>query len=203
MDESLSRSEFLKLAGICEGSLFAIALVLAWFMNVNPGDQLYFDWWSVLVGTVAAIPLLVLFGVLYRLDLPPLRRIRDLLHQIISPQLADCRPIDIVLLAVLAGLCEEVLFRGTLQLWLSQWGLPAGIAGVSLLFGLVHCVTPTYVVLAGLIGAYLSWSMYFVDRPNLLIPIVTHAVYDYVGFLVLVAEYRRGDAARIATTDDL
>ena len=92
----------------------------------------------------------------------------------------------------MAGLCEELLFRGTLQIWASgQWGLPTAIVVVSIVFGLVHFVTPTYFILAAGIAAYLSDTMYLVDRPNLLIPITTHALYDYIGFLVLVAEYRK------------
>lgn len=191
-DSALDRSDFLNLAGLCEASLVAIAFILGWFGSVNPVQQLYFDWWSLLVGVLATCPLLVLFGVLYWIDLPPLRRIRDILTDMLSPLLAECRWFDIILLACMAGLCEELLFRGTLQLWCTaHGGLIVAIVVVSVVFGLVHFVTPTYFVLAAVIGAYLSGIMYLVDRPNLLIPITTHAVYDYVGFLVLVADYRR------------
>lgn len=194
----MSRSEFLNLAGICEGFLFALAFLLAWLLGVNPAQQFYFDWWSAAVGVLATIPLLLAFAVFYRTNWAPFRRIREMLLESFAPMLAECKWFDMILLALMAGLCEEVLFRGTIQLWLSQWGTPAAILGTSLLFGLVHCVTPAYVVLAAVIGAYLSWSMTFVAEQNLLVPIVTHAVYDYVAFLVIIAHYRK----RVAAAED-
>jgi membrane protease YdiL (CAAX protease family) len=188
----LDRSDFLNLAGLCEGGLVVIAFAVGWFVHVNPVQQLYFDWWSVLVGVLATLPMLILFAVLYWTDLPPFRRIRELLSEMLSPLLAQCRWFDIVLLAFMAGLCEELLFRGTLQIWASaHWGLPSAIVVVSIVFGLVHFVTPTYFILATAVAAYLSGTMFLVDRPNLLIPITTHALYDYVGFLILIAEYRK------------
>ena len=68
------------------------------------------------------------------------------------------------------------------------------MAGTAILFGLVHCVTPTYAIVAAVIGAYLSGTMYLVPRPNLLIPVTTHAVYDLFGFLIVIADYRRRSA---------
>lgn len=195
MDEQLTRSEFLNIAGITEASLVAIAFILGWFMNVSPVQQLYFDAWSVLVGVLATLPPIVFFGILYWFDPAPMREIRDLLSDWLAPLLSECRWWDIVLLALMAGLCEELLFRGTLQLWMTaNWGLTAAIVSGSVLFGLVHAVTPTYAVIATLMGAYLAATMYLVDRPNLLVPITTHAVYDYVGFAVLISNHRRTES---------
>lgn len=191
-NEQLTRSEFLNMAGVCEASLVAIAFVLGWFMEVRPVQQLYFDVWSVLLGVVATAPLLVVFAVLYWLDPPPMRTIREMLTETLGGLLEECRWFDLVLLAFMAGLCEEILFRGTLQLWIaSHWGLTVAIVGSGIVFGLVHAVTPTYAVLAAVIGWYLSGTMYLAEQPNLLIPITTHAAYDYVAFLVLVRDYRR------------
>ena len=56
---------------------------------------------------------------------------------------------------------------------------------------MAHLVTPTYGLLTFLVGFYLSWLMTMVAPANLLIPIVTHAVYDYGGFLVIVWQHRQ------------
>jgi len=53
----------------------------------------------------------------------------------------------------------------------------------SVLFGVVHSITPTYAVVAALVGAYLGWLWLW--RDNLLAPIVTHAVYDFVALAYL------------------
>jgi membrane protease YdiL (CAAX protease family) len=45
------------------------------------------------------------------------------------------------------------------------------------LFGLLHLVTPTYAVLAALMGGYLGWL--YVRTGNLLVAIIVHALYDF------------------------
>jgi membrane protease YdiL (CAAX protease family) len=56
----------------------------------------------------------------------------------------------------------------------------------SVLFGLVHAITRAYVVIAALFGAYLGWL--WLVTGDLTVPIVVHALYD---FLVLVYLMRR------------
>ncbi|MFO0897176.1 MAG: CPBP family glutamic-type intramembrane protease [Pirellulales bacterium] len=71
-------------------------------------------------------------------------------------------------------------------------GMWLGLLGASLLFGLAHAVTKTYVVLAGLVGLYLGglwlWS------GNLVAPIVAHGLYDFIAILWLLRR-SRGDRA--------
>jgi membrane protease YdiL (CAAX protease family) len=57
------------------------------------------------------------------------------------------------------------------------------VAGV--LFGLVHSITFTYVVLATLMGVYLGWVWLYADH-NLLVIVITHALYDFVVLLWLL-----------------
>jgi membrane protease YdiL (CAAX protease family) len=49
-------------------------------------------------------------------------------------------------------------------------------------FGLMHPVTPTYIVLATLIGIYLGGLVIWTG--NLLVAIAAHAVYDAVHLLI-------------------
>ena len=78
--------------------------------------------------------------------------------------MAKCRWHDLVLLAVLAGVCEEVLFRGVIQPWMAgddaahpaAIGFVVALLGSNLLFALLHPVTGTYAVLVGLVGVYLG-----------------------------------------------
>jgi uncharacterized protein len=58
------------------------------------------------------------------------------------------------------------------------------IALTAALFGVAHWLTPTYAVLAGLVGAYLGWTLAASD--NLLVPIVAHGLYDLIALAVLV-----------------
>lgn len=129
-------------------------------------------------GTLGLIALMELIRVL----LPgTIRTLQDVL-------VAQFRKLGIVLtwpvmigLAVAAGVGEEMLFRGLIQVWLqSQYGWAIALAGASLLFGLCHALNLAYFLLATLIGAYLG-SIYLVTG-NLLIVIAIHAIYDIYAF---------------------
>lgn len=87
----------------------------------------------------------------------------------------------IIVLAAIAGIGEELMFRGVLQTAADrQWPLAAAILFPSVLFGLLHARTALYAVVAGLVGAYLG-ILYWATE-SLLAPIITHAFYDYVAF---------------------
>ena len=77
---------------------------------------------------------------------------------------------------------EELLFRGVLHPL-------AGPFWSNVLFGLAHFITPTYAVLAGLLGAYLGGLLELSE--NLLAPIITHGLYDFLAFLVVARECRQ------------
>ena len=91
----------------------------------------------------------------------------------------------LALVALFAGLGEETLFRGVIQPALATH-LPvlAALAATAALFGLAHWITPTYALLAGIVGAYLGGLL--LVSGNLLVPIVAHALYDLVALTLLV-----------------
>lgn len=138
-----------------------------------------------LIGLGASLPLLVLFVAAVHWPVGPLRRIRRFVDEVIRPLFASCSAAELALLALAAGVGEEMLFRGLIQGALVHWlGAGLGVAGASLLFGTMHPITPAYVLLAGLMGAFLGWLWLATD--NLLAPITTHAVYDWIALLYLV-----------------
>ena len=55
------------------------------------------------------------------------------------------------------------------------------IVGVAILFGLLHAVNAAYAVLATLMGLYLGWL--WMATGNLAVPIVAHAVYDFLALV--------------------
>lgn len=82
-------------------------------------------------------------------------------------------------LGVAAGVGEELFFRGVIQYKLSCFFHDdmVALAVSSVIFGALHAVTPLYALLATLAGGYFGW-IYQVSDNNLVVPIVTHAVYD-------------------------
>lgn len=99
------------------------------------------------------------------------------------------RIVQLAVIAAMAGLGEEMIFRGVVQAALANWlGDGAGpwiaLLAAAVLFGLLHTVTPTYALLAGLIGLYLGWLWMVTD--NLLVPVVVHGLDDFVALVYLV-----------------
>ena len=90
----------------------------------------------------------------------------------------------------MAGICEEFLFRGVVQPWLSAWGPLFGLVVCNLLFGLCHAITPTYFLFATLMGVYLSMTLWCTTEPNLFVPVCCHSLYDLVAFVVVRNSYR-------------
>jgi membrane protease YdiL (CAAX protease family) len=86
-------------------------------------------------------------------------------------------------LGAAAGIGEEMLFRGVLQFELgSRLGSEILAVGLtSIVFGALHAVTPLYAGLAALASVYFGW-LYLVTG-NLVVPIVTHAFYDWAALL--------------------
>ena len=89
-------------------------------------------------------------------------------------------------LGFVAGLGEELLFRGVFQYqlsalsesWLGSRGCSVLSIGLSsVVFGAMHAVTPLYSVLATLASIYFG-SLFLSYGQNLAVPMVCHALYD-------------------------
>lgn len=181
------RQTVVLLAVLVEGGLLASASVLGWMLDQPP--LRFFAWTlsAILWGVAAAVPPVVLFFIFQRWPVGPLQRIQRFSDEVIRPLLAPCSWIDLLGISVLAGLGEEVLFRGVLQGAVTRWfnNVWIGIVVASILFGVMHSITPTYVVLAALMGAYLSCVWLYTEH-NLLVIVITHALYDFLVLLWLL-----------------
>ena len=188
----LRPKDFLPIALIFEGSLALLAFLLGWLLNINPLQHIAFKWSALGWGLLGTAPLLAFFFVSYHIPTGALVRIKSFLVQMLGPPLAACRGYQLALLAGTAGFSEELLFRGALQPWLeSLWGSWLGLLASSVLFGLAHSITPLYALLAGLTGLYLGLCMEVGGERNLAIPIIIHAVYDFIAFVVVARTFRR------------
>ena len=149
------------------------------------------DWRAACWGVAAAIPPLAVFWACIRCPLQPFRRILQILDETILPLFRPCRLMELAVLAAMAGLGEEMLFRGVVQAATADAvGLPRGpwlgLAVSAVAFGLLHAVTPVYCLLAGLIGLYLGGI--WLATGNLLTPILAHGVYDFLALWFLLAD---------------
>jgi uncharacterized protein len=192
MNDPHGRRQFLNVAAFFEGGLALLALLLGWLVGIDPFESLRADWKALAWGVLAALPMFGLFCLSMFRPVGGLRTIRRFLLDFLGPYLEACRWYDLLALALIAGIGEELLFRGVLQPWMEAFGGKTfGLIGSNVVFGLAHFVTPTYAILAFAMGLFFGVLPAATDPPNVLVPIVTHAVYDWLAFLVVVAVCRR------------
>ncbi len=185
-NDPLRRREIILLAVLFEGGLGVLAAGTGWLIGSPPWTSLHWDVRDALYGIGATLPLLLIFLLCLRWPFGPLKRIKAFAGEVIKPLFRACSLLDLAAISLLAGLGEEMLFRGLLQDVLSRWLNPwIALVLASVLFGLLHLITPTYAVLAALMGAYLGWL--YVRSGNLLVPVVAHALYDFFALSYFIA----------------
>ncbi len=186
-----TKSQFFWLATWFEGGLIAVAYALGWAVSVDPLASWDTNPMAIAWGLLGTLPLYLLFAVTYGFPIDGMRDIKEFLVGKLGPLLCRCHWHELLYLGLLAGISEEILFRGLLQPWLERdWGWVGGLVFSNMIFALVHWITPLYALLAGLTGVYLGWSMDIGEERNLLVPILIHAIYDFLAFLAVAQTYR-------------
>jgi len=173
----------LTLMGL-EGVLIPLALFFGWLVGRPALETLAWTNRAWVLGIAATLPPGLLFAAVQTWPVGPLRRLQRTVDELLIPLFREWSVAELVAVSLLAGVGEEMLFRGVLQAALSElFGPIAGWLVASAIFGLVHFISPLYAVFATLMGLYLgllwSWS------GNLLVPIATHGLYDFVVLLSL------------------
>jgi membrane protease YdiL (CAAX protease family) len=189
-----TRRSLVLLAVVFEGGLGVVALALGRWLGCPPLETLRWTPAAFGLGAAAGLPMMVLLLATVRFPVWPFSDVLRVVDELLVPLFRRCRVVDLALISVLAGLGEEMLFRGVIQEWAARWvegpsGPWVGLAVAAVLFGLAHAITPSYVVLAGLMGLYLG--LLWIVTGNLLVPILAHAVYDFLALAYLVKVRRR------------
>jgi membrane protease YdiL (CAAX protease family) len=175
----------LRLALLFEGGLILLAVALGWWLNVPPFERLQLEWRALAWGCLATGPPLLFLLWARRTRWGPIAQLVQVVERKIAPLFAGSTPGELLIVALLAGIGEEAFFRGVLQPWLdTRFSAPVALTITSALFGAAHWLTSTYALLATLVGLYLGWLV--LVSGNLLVPIVTHALYDLVALCILV-----------------
>lgn len=177
-DDQPGRDVIIMFIVFFEGGLAPLSLLLGWWLGHNPLAQFSWDAMDALRGALAPIPLVLLFLAILRWPIGRLRQIKSFCMEEFVPLLAGSSWSDMALIALSAGVGEEMLFRGVLQSSLGSWlGLGWGLSVASVLFGLLHPISLPYIVLMIGVGFYFGGA--FLLTGNLLTVMVTHAVYDF------------------------
>lgn len=165
------------------------AAMLANTPNYGFGPGISFSSAAVLDGVVKTIPLAVLAYLLDFVEdkIPALQEVTSATQRSVMALLGGTWKPAIAVSASLAlglaaGFGEEMLFRGVLQYELAaRLGETVSLGITSIIFGLLHAVTPAYAILATIASVYFGYL--YQSAGNLAVPITTHALYD-VGALL-------------------
>lgn len=188
-----TRDVMIILAIFFELLLAPFSLCLGWLLGRPPLETFRWDLDAVVWGFLATVPLVLMFLAMLRWPIGPLGRVKDFCENEIVPLLKGSAWSDLALVSLSAGLCEEMLFRGVLQAWITGWlttspeawwSVPCGVGLASILFGVCHPISLAYAVSAAILGLYLGtvWIL----THNLLTVMITHALYDFAALSYLV-----------------
>lgn len=170
---------------VFEGALIPVALGLALLFGVQPWSAFQASPVTLLAGVLATVPPVAALAVVIRMRPAWLRDLDAALRKLLEMLFRGHGWGAVVAVSAIAGLGEELLFRGAIQAWLVEVGGPvSGVALAALLFGLAHCVTTAYFVAASLMGLYLG--MLYQISGNLLLPSLVHALYDWIAIEYLL-----------------
>ncbi len=181
----MTRRPLLLIALVSEGGLVLLAWGLGAVVDTPAFDSLHLTWAATGFGLLASVPMLGGLAWVVRTPWPPLVRFRETIDEVVTPLFANSTMMDLVVISALAGLGEEVLFRGVMQTALAgAVGLWLAVAFTSIVFGFAHFISVTYAVYATVVGVYLG--VLLIVFGNLLVPVVAHAAYDCLALVYLV-----------------
>jgi membrane protease YdiL (CAAX protease family) len=184
-DDQPGREVIIIFAVFFEGGLAPLSLLLGWLLGHPPLESFAWSMRAATWGVLAAIPFTLLFLAMLRWPIGPLKRVKNFCDNEVVPLLDKSTWSEIALISLSAGVGEEMLFRGVVQASLSSWlSWPAGLTLASLLFGLLHPISVTYMIIAAILGLYLG--AVWIASGNLLTVMVTHALYDFAALAYLL-----------------
>jgi len=179
-------SRLLPLAVIGEGGLAIVGGV--WLFAAGHPVRLGATWTALAAGVTAAVALSLVQWWLQRAapGVGPVQAMRELQRTIFEPLFAPLSVAEMLAISALAGVGEEILFRGAVQ---ASFGWP--IATVA--FGACHLglsrrgwVLGVWAAMAGGVLAGLA-----ITTDGLVAPIVAHAGYDFAALLWIRRQARR------------
>jgi membrane protease YdiL (CAAX protease family) len=188
MSSAPSRTNGFAMAVVVEGGLALAALGIAAFFRIPLRDQLVSSTipWHLRVvrGVLVTIPMLAAFWWLVHSSRTTLRELRQQVEWLIREMFPTSSIPQFALVAILAGVGEELLFRGALQTLIGRWTTPVfGLVITSVLFGLAHALSKLYFVFATVIGLCFGWLV--LRYNDLVTPMVAHSLYDFIALVYL------------------
>jgi membrane protease YdiL (CAAX protease family) len=193
---SVDRTTLLTVTIVVEAALLLLATIWSQLAQISLALYMVPDFKHLLGGIGAGLLMASIGLFLFWLgkSVSLFSQIREIAYKYLVPLFAEMRWIDLVVVAVLSGFCEEVFFRGIVQ---AQFGLFV----TALAFGLFHDPTfrhISYSIMAFLAGLFLGW-LYMITG-NLWVPITAHVVHNLISLFFLRYQIKPPDSPLEDTT---
>ncbi|OYP36026.1 CPBP family intramembrane glutamic endopeptidase [Rhodopirellula sp. MGV] len=157
------------------------------------------------IGAAASVPMLLAVYLLMKVPHKGIRAIKRLSDSPMMQSILSLSYPELIILSLCAGIGEELAFRGCLLPWFAAIEDPSSslinpydvgdsfaVAAPSMLatavvfssvaFGMLHPITKLYIVIASIMGVY--FGVLLIATESLLVPIVAHATFDAVQFVI-------------------
>lgn len=189
----LSDVNVVRMAFVVEGGMALVAVFIGWLGfsdHLQPLASidaqtigLALKW-----GSLGTIPLLGYLLVFHFWPVWILRDMRTFVDQHLVPLFRDLRIYHFIVIALLAGFCEEIFFRWCLQGGIASWigghtGVIVGLVVASIVFGTCHWVNFSYAFCTTIVGVYLGLMMHWTG--TWLAPAVAHALFDFIALIYI------------------
>jgi uncharacterized protein len=140
---------------------------------------------QIATSAIGATALGMMFTMAYALELVPRSSTLEQLAGVVGSLFGTSFMLGILVIGILPGIAEELLFRGYIQTRLSQrWGVRVSILLTALMFGAYHMDFSQGILAVGM-GIYLGLVT---ERANSVIPaMVAHAANNTIGIVVSVS----------------
>lgn len=177
--KSLSQKDLYMNLYFTQGIFLFLTLIFSFVFEQGIGDWqslFVFEWTSLLFWTVPTVLIIVFIDVILWIKVPG-KWIDD--GGINERIFSDISTIHLLVISIVIGISEELLFRGVLQ-------VNIGYIASSLLFAFMHIryiTKPVLLLFVTLLSFLLGWI--FMVTGNLLIPIVIHVCIDFLLGLII------------------
>lgn len=181
----MNRNALLLVTIFAEGGLGLLGLILMRFSRLALWSRIDLSRGATVYALLLCLPMLGMLFFFDRSNWKPIAQFRREVEEKIAPIFANARLPDLALIALFAGIGEELFFRGWLQGALTdRFEALWGILFASAIFGLLHYLSGTYAIYATLTGLYLG--VIYQATGNLYIVAAIHALYDFIALVYLL-----------------
>jgi membrane protease YdiL (CAAX protease family) len=179
--EALNRNAIVAVSIVLEAALLLVAAIWMLCANIPLITKMQFVPIDFAYGCAAAVVSSSLSMLCFTLGkrVPLFADLRKMSEEFLAPLICRLSFADVVMLSLVSGFCEEVLFRGIIQ-------AQCGIWATSLAFGIFHDPSfkqKSYVIMAGLAGLGLGFLYQATD--NLWSCIIAHILHNLLAMLAL------------------